>query len=194
MTRTANAPMPHELCCISAFLPKPELPTDLRQIDFKANRLSCPELVMLVYSMCYVSTPGLKHHTQRLQWQGAWLLQIFLLHSIGTLIAWEHQFSLTSKAFSVRDSFKQPECNIPLILGKEQEAFWTLWYLFMRYLHYSGSKAVACPALKQSKRQTTTPLFHKDMWEYPKINLQTWRGFVKVHGPGWFSLFIALPE
>lgn len=171
--------MPHGtiLLVTSAVLPKPELLTDLGQfpvqkcrqgqVNLKANRLSCSELVMLVYPMYYISTPGLKHHTQRLRWQGARLPQICLLCSIGTLVRLKHQVSLTSKACPARGSFKQPECNIPLILGKNKRPF-GLWYLFIHYLHCSGSKAVARQALKQSERQTTTQLFHTNMWESPK--------------------------
>lgn len=122
---------------------------------------------MLVYPMYYISTPGLKHHTQRLRWQGACLPQICLLRSIGTLVRLKHQLSLTSKACPARGSFKQPECNIPLTLGKNKRPF-GLWYLFLCYLHCSGSKAVAHQALKQSETQTTTQLFHTNMWESPK--------------------------
>lgn len=115
---------------------------------------------MLVYPMYYISTPGLKHHTQRLRWQGACLPQICLLRSIGTLVRWKHQLSLTSKACPARGSFKQPECNIPLTLGKNKRPF-GLWYLFICYLHCSGSKAVARQALKQSETNDHTTVSHK---------------------------------
>lgn len=59
-------------------------------------------------------------------------------------------------------------------------------YLFISYLHCLGSKAVACPALKQSNYHTTVSHKHTGV---PQINFQTQRRLVKVHGPGWlFSL------
>lgn len=96
-----------------------------------------------------------------------------------------------SQVCPARDCFKQPEHNNLLDSWEEQEAFWTLWCLFISYLHCSRSKAVAHRALKQSGRQTTTPLFQINTWEYPEINFQTRRGLVKVHGPVWFLLLIA---
>lgn len=85
------------------------------QVNVKVNSLSCPELVTLAFPMRYVSSPDLKHHTQRLRWRGACLPLIYLLRSIGTLVRLKHQLSLTSKARPARDSFKQPECNTRLL-------------------------------------------------------------------------------
>lgn len=72
---------------------------------------------------------------------------------------------------------------------EEQEAFWTLWYLFISYVHCSGSKAVARPALNQSETKHRITVSHKHVG-VPKINFQTQRGPVKIHGPGWFLLLI----
>ena len=179
MTGTAKAPVPHGIMLLvtSAFLPKPEMPTDSEQIptqrcipgqvNFRANRLSCLELVMLVYTTCYISSPSLKHHTQRLWWQGACLPQICFLRSIGTLVRLKHQLCLTSKACPAKDRDTARKQYSP-DTWEEREAFWTPWYLFISHPHDSGSKVVTRPALKQSKRQTTTPLFHTNMWECPK--------------------------